>query len=143
MFLFYLCYAKKLSKDEAWIDWSKSAVEINQQIRAFNPYPIAQANAKSDKFDAKVLRILSASALNTSYNTTPGKVIECAKGVCNVATGDNQTVRKLYTTNEEFTISLKKPILLNGIDEIAKRSDMASRSIKIELTKQQLLKISY
>ena len=57
--------------------------------------------------------------------------------LCKISTGDNQTVRKLYTTNEEFTISLKKPILLNGIDEIAKRSDMASRSIKIDLSKLQ------
>ncbi|MDC0920777.1 methionyl-tRNA formyltransferase, partial [Candidatus Thioglobus sp.] len=59
-----ITYAKKLTKEEAWIDWSKSAVQINQQIRAFNPYPIAQTNAKSDKFDAKVLRILSVDIID-------------------------------------------------------------------------------
>ncbi|MEO1940769.1 MAG: methionyl-tRNA formyltransferase [Candidatus Thioglobus sp.] len=83
-----ITYAKKLSKDEAWIDWSKSAIEINQQIRAFNPYPIAQANAKSDKFDSKVLRILSASVISLAYDAKPGEVIECTKGSCIVATGD-------------------------------------------------------
>jgi len=81
-------YAKKLSKDEAWIDWSKSAVAINQQIRASNPYPIAQANATSDKFDAKVLRILSASVINKTYNAKPGEVIKYGKGTCVVATGN-------------------------------------------------------
>jgi methionyl-tRNA formyltransferase len=81
-------YAKKLSKDEAWIDWSKSAVEISQQIRAFNPYPIAQANATSNKFDNKVLRILSACVIGFAYDEKPGEVIECTKGVCHVATGD-------------------------------------------------------
>ena len=81
-------YAKKLSKDEAWIDWNKSAVAINQQIRAFNPYPIAQANATSDKFDAKVLRILSASVINKTYNAKPGEVIKYGKGTCVVATGN-------------------------------------------------------
>jgi len=81
-------YAKKLSKDEAWIDWNKSAVAINQQIRAFNPYPIAQANATSDKFDAKVLRILSASVINKTYNAKPGAVIKYGKGTCVVATGN-------------------------------------------------------
>jgi methionyl-tRNA formyltransferase len=84
-----ITYAKKLSKDEAWIDWNKSAVEISQQIRAFNPYPIAQANATSNKFDNKVLRILSASIIDKAYNQKPGEVIECTKGVCHVATGDD------------------------------------------------------
>jgi methionyl-tRNA formyltransferase len=83
-----ITYAKKLSKDEAWIDWSKSAIEINQQIRAFNPYPIAQANASSDKFDSKVLRILSATVIETNTNNSPGEVINCTKGECTVATGN-------------------------------------------------------
>jgi methionyl-tRNA formyltransferase len=81
-------YAKKLSKDEAWIDWSQSAVQINQQIRAFNPYPIAQTHAQSDKFEGKVLRILSATVIGKAYDAKPGEVIECVKGACHVATGD-------------------------------------------------------
>ena len=83
-----ITYAKKLSKDEAWIDWSKSAIAINQQIRAFNPYPIAQANASSDKFDSKVLRILSATVIETNTNNSPGEVINCTKRECTVATGN-------------------------------------------------------
>ncbi len=83
-----ITYAKKLSKDEAWIDWSKSAMQINQQIRAFNPYPIAQTNASSDKFESKVLRILSACVADLAYDAKPGEVVECGKGVCIVATGD-------------------------------------------------------
>jgi len=83
-----ITYAKKLNKDEAWIDWNKSAVEINQQIRAFNPYPIAQTNASSDKFDSKVLRILSATVIETNINKSPGEVINCTKGECTVATGN-------------------------------------------------------
>ncbi|MCS5585960.1 MAG: methionyl-tRNA formyltransferase [Gammaproteobacteria bacterium] len=79
-------YAKKLTKDEAWIDWTQSAVQISQQVRAFNPYPVAQAHAKSDKFDDKVLRILSASVIDKTYNTKPGEVVEYGKGVCIVAT---------------------------------------------------------
>ncbi len=81
-------YAKKLTKDEAWIDWNQSAVQINQQIRAFNPYPIAQTNASSDKFDSKVLRILSATVIELAHDAKPGEIIEYGKGVCIVATGD-------------------------------------------------------
>ncbi len=83
-----ITYAKKLSKEEAWIDWNKSAVKINQQIRAFNPYPIAQTNASSDKFDSKVLRILSATVIETNASNSPGEVINCTKGECTVATGN-------------------------------------------------------
>jgi len=83
-----ITYAKKLTKEEAWIDWSKSAVQINQQIRAFNPYPIAQTNASSNKFESKVLRILSACVIGKAYDAKPGEVAEYGKGVCIVATGD-------------------------------------------------------
>ena len=43
---------------------TQSATQINRQIRAFNPYPIAQTNATSDKFNEKTLRILSATAIH-------------------------------------------------------------------------------
>jgi len=36
-------YAHKIEKAEALIDWSKSAAEIDRHIRAFNPFPGAQA----------------------------------------------------------------------------------------------------
>jgi methionyl-tRNA formyltransferase len=36
-------YAHKIEKAEALIDWSKSAVELDRHIRAFNPFPGAQA----------------------------------------------------------------------------------------------------
>jgi methionyl-tRNA formyltransferase len=83
-----ITYAKKLTKEEAWIDWQQPAVQINRQIRAFNPYPIAQTNASSDKFKSKVLRILSASVIDFSHDKKPGEIIESDKGACHIATGD-------------------------------------------------------
>ena len=35
------CYAAKISKTEALIDWSKPAAVLDRQIRAFNPFPAA------------------------------------------------------------------------------------------------------
>ena len=84
------------------------------------------------------LRVIGANNHVLAFDNLSGISANQSDALCKISTGDNQTVRKLYTTNEEFTISLKKPILLNGIDEIAKRSDMASRSIKIDLSKVQL-----
>ena len=36
-------YAKKIGKDDARLDWNRSAVELDRQIRAFNPFPGAHA----------------------------------------------------------------------------------------------------
>lgn len=48
-------YAHKILKAEARIDWQRSAVEIDRQVRAFNPWPIAET-----RFDDEPLRVLAA-----------------------------------------------------------------------------------
>lgn len=83
-----ISYAKKLSKTQAWIDWTQTATQINQQIRAFNPYPIAQTYADSDKFNAKILRILSASIIDHKHNKKPGEIVKYTKGLCYIATNE-------------------------------------------------------
>jgi methionyl-tRNA formyltransferase len=50
-------YAHKLEKSEAAIDWQKSAVEVSRQVRAFNPFPVAQGILKGE-----VCRIWMATA---------------------------------------------------------------------------------
>lgn len=36
-----VCHAEKLSKEEARIDWSLSAAQLERCIRAFNPWPMS------------------------------------------------------------------------------------------------------
>lgn len=81
-----ITYAKKLKKNQAWIDWGQTAMQINQQIRAFNPYPIAQTYADTDKFSQQVLRILSANIIEYAHDKNPGEIIKCTQGVCYLAT---------------------------------------------------------
>ena len=76
-----ITYAKKLNKQEAWIDWSQSAMEIDRMIRAFNPYPIAQCQAQSTKFENKTLRILEAEVVDSNHNKKPGEIIKDRKSV--------------------------------------------------------------
>lgn len=47
-----VCYAEKIQKAEAEIDWSESATKIDRLIRAFNPFPGASStlNKQSIKF---------------------------------------------------------------------------------------------
>ena len=67
-------YAHKLEKAEAAIDWQKSAVEISRQVRAFNPFPVAQSKLKGE-----VCRIWMASAQTGQANT--GEIISVHDGV--------------------------------------------------------------
>jgi methionyl-tRNA formyltransferase len=50
-------YAAKIEKAEARIDWWRSAAEIDRQIRAFNPWPVAETEWKGQQ-----LRIWEARA---------------------------------------------------------------------------------
>lgn len=76
-------YAHKLSKDEAVIDWSASAEAIERQVRAFDPWPVAQTEVE----DA-TLRIWGAeSDPEAPTDAAPGSVIRTDKTGILVATG--------------------------------------------------------
>lgn len=49
-------YAKKISKAEALLDWSESAANIDQKIRAFIPWPVCQTDHQGER-----IRIWQAS----------------------------------------------------------------------------------
>ena len=75
------CYAAKLSKDEAVIDWQQSANVIFRQIRAFNPWPVAQT-----KWRDNILRIWTASIVKEVYTVMPGEIIAVGKQGIDVMT---------------------------------------------------------
>jgi len=76
-------YAKKLSKNDARVDWSRTAIEIERQVRAFNPWPVAQTQLGED-----MLRIWAAKAMPGDNNGAPGQVIAASKNGIDVATSD-------------------------------------------------------
>jgi methionyl-tRNA formyltransferase len=61
-------YAKKIAKDEARIDWSKSAAEIDGQIRGLSPWPGAFTEVKGER-----LKILYAEPV--TGKGAPGEII--------------------------------------------------------------------
>lgn len=84
------CYAEKLNKAEAKINWSLSAEEIQRAIRAYNSWPVAYCSYQKNNKAAK-LRLWQAQ-INVdavlAADTIPGKVFaESAQGI-DVATGD-------------------------------------------------------
>ncbi len=76
------CYAEKLQKQEAAIDWTEPALRIEQKIRAFNPWPSAET-----RYQDRILKIWQAEALAEPAGHAPGYVLEGRKTL-DVATGD-------------------------------------------------------
>jgi len=62
-------YAKKLSKENGHIDWTKSAIEIERQIRAFNPWP-----GSHTKMGDLLLKIWKAEIIGGATGK-PGEVL--------------------------------------------------------------------
>lgn len=58
---------------------------------------------------------------------------ETSDALCRLATGGGIGTRELYSTDEEKTFYAKRPVVLNGIGEIATRGDLLSRSIVLQL----------
>lgn len=77
------CYADKLDKSEALIDWHRDAVRLERQVRAFNPWPVAQT-----RFRGEVLRVWDARAIDDGgAASTPGVIVEAGKQGIDVACG--------------------------------------------------------
>ncbi len=76
------CYARKLDKSEAWIDWQQPASVIERQVRAFNPWPVAQG-----KYENANMRIWNAHAIS-GVAAAPGTVMAAGRDGIDVATVD-------------------------------------------------------
>jgi len=76
-------YAHKVEKSEALMDWLRPAQELERQVRAFNPWPVAYTS-----FNGERLRIWRAEALVQRTDAAPGAVLDGVAGRMDVATGN-------------------------------------------------------
>jgi methionyl-tRNA formyltransferase len=75
-------HATKLRKEEAAIDWSQPAAEIDRQIRAFDPWPVAETRLYGQQ-----LRIWQAMPVDTPASRAAGEVIATSAAGIDVSTG--------------------------------------------------------
>ena len=88
-------YARMIKKEDGKIDWTKSAVEIERQIRAMSPWPSAftKVNGKNLKiWDAKVIAMFGGDLFSKIPGQNPtksaGKVWVADETGLHVKTGD-------------------------------------------------------
>ena len=73
-------YAHKLDKAEARLDFQLPAIALERKVRAFNPWPVAEADVAGER-----LRIWAARALVVTTGAEPGQVIAATRDGIDIA----------------------------------------------------------
>ncbi|MGN6113692.1 MAG: methionyl-tRNA formyltransferase [Luteimonas sp.] len=76
-------YAHKLDKAEAKLDWTQPAGALARKVRAFQPWPVAEA-----QLDGERVRIHAADALPLAHGAAPGTVLLARREGIDVACGE-------------------------------------------------------
>ena len=87
-------YAHKLDKAEARLDWAQGADVLARTVRAFNPWPIAEATLAGER-----VRIHGAVALDEAHSQAPGTVLAASRDGIDIACG--QGALRLRTLQRE------------------------------------------
>ena len=76
-------YAHKLDKAEGRLDFTRPAIELERQVRAFDPWPGSDAEIAGE-----ALRIWAAAALEQSHAAAPGSLLAASREGLDVACGE-------------------------------------------------------
>ena len=88
---------------------------------------------RSPPQDVRDLMVAAVSSWILAFDNLSGADPQLSDALCRLSTGGALSGRTLYTNSEETLIELQRPVILNGIDDLATRPDLAERSIILEL----------
>lgn len=95
------CYAPMINKATGYIDFSKSATEINNLVRALNPYPYASTTYSGTRF-----KVIASKVLSGDFGGENGEILDVTKdGICVKCTRD-----ALIITDVQFEGKKKMPV---------------------------------
>src|SRR5690606_28822169 len=72
----------KLEKAEARLDWTQPAEVLARKVRAFHPWPVAEAEVAGD-----LVRIHAAVALPLAHDAAPGALLHAGRDGIDIACG--------------------------------------------------------
>ncbi len=106
-------YAHKLDKAEARLDWAQPAQALARKVRAFVPWPVAEAMLAGER-----LRIHGAVAVDEAHDRPPGSLLRASREGLDVACGEG--VLRLRVVQREGG----KPV--TAADYLNARRDLAA-----------------
>lgn len=112
-------YAKKITKEEARLNFSDSAKNCDLKIRGLNPWPIANASINNIVF-----KIFKAKVLNDNQGKEPGTVIAVDKNGISVACSEGAICLEIIQAPGKGRV--------NAADFARSRSDIFSVGKKFE-----------
>jgi methionyl-tRNA formyltransferase len=99
------CYAEKITKVEAIINWQEPAQKIAQKIRAFNPFPIAYGFLGKDRikiYDINIEEKELKKAPEKIISSTSGEILSVGDKGIEVACGNGSVfIRTLQIPNKK------------------------------------------
>ncbi|MGS0683200.1 methionyl-tRNA formyltransferase [Shewanella sp. 125m-7] len=103
-------YAEKLSKEEARLDWSKSATALWREIRAFNPWPVSHY-----AHEGNTIKVWQSYVSDETSTALAGTILSADKSGISIATGEGVLIIT------QMQLPGKKP--LNVADILNSRAD--------------------
>jgi methionyl-tRNA formyltransferase len=101
-------YAAKIGKDEARIDWTRPAAEVDRQIRGLSPFPGAWCEAGGER--VKLLRSRLAQGAGAPGAVLEGMRIACGTGAVEITLAQREGRRPMEP--EEFLRGFALPARL-------------------------------
>ena len=83
--------------------------------------------------DIRDLMISASNSWCLSFDNLSDFPPWLSDGFCRLATGGGLSTRELYSDDNETILDAMRPVILNGIDSLVSRADLADRAILLEL----------
>jgi hypothetical protein len=91
------------------------------------------ADLRSPPRDERDLRIQAHNGLVIGYDNLTSLPEWLSNALCRLSTGGGMGTREMYSDDDEVLFDGQRPIVLNGIEEIASRADLVDRTVILEL----------
>ena len=84
--------------------------------------------------DDRDLFIAATNSHVLAFDNVSGLQPWLSDALCRIASGGGFSTRQLYTDSDEVLFDAQRPIILNGIEDIVTRADLADRAILLTLS---------
>jgi hypothetical protein len=91
------------------------------------------APVRSEPTEPRDLMIAATNGLVCAFDNISRLENWLSDSICRLSTGGGFGTRQLYSDDEEKIFAVKRPVILNGIEELATRGDLLDRSIVVYL----------